>query len=335
MKDKPGQPFIERTFENPYVVGVALQIHWNDIEPAEGSPDWSRVDAFMSHAARAGKWAQISVYAGFFTPAWALQGVKTDSFAIQYGPDMGKVEPLPMPWDAVYLQRWLAFLTAFSQRYANSETLRIMDIDGPTSVSDENTLPSSAADLRQWQADRYTPTKYLNAWRRVLTAYAADFPDQYLSIAGVGALPIGDAGRINRPAHTRTLQAQTDEAIRIIGNRLVLQYNNLDGTTNPDSQGGMAFIATHVGQTVTGYQLRTSAAGPGMGAPGATPAVKLRAAIDKGTRPNPAGQHVDFIQIYEADILSGDLQPALAYGASLFGAQSRQPSPRRGVPGGN
>lgn len=332
IKDRPGQPFVKHAFENPSIVGVALQIHWNDIEPTEGSPDWSRLDAFMAQAAAAGKWAQVSVYAGFFAPAWALQGVQTDRFAIPYGPDKDNVEPLPMPWDGVYLQRWFAFLKALSQRYASSSTLRIMDMDGPTSVSDENTLPNDPTDLRQWQADGYTPTKYLNAWRRVLTEYAADFPGQYLSIAGVGALPIGDAGRINRGAHTTTLQAQTDAAIAIIGDRLVLQYNNLDGTTNPDMQGGMAFIASHVGQTVTGYQLRTSAAGPGMGAPGATPGDKLRDAINKGMRSSPTGRHVDFIQIYEADILSPDLQPVLAYGASLFGTQSRQPSPRSGGP---
>jgi hypothetical protein len=106
-----------------------------------------------------------------------------------------------------------------------------------------------------------------------------------------------------------------------VGDRLVLQYNNLDGTTNPDAQGGMAFISNHIGRTVTGYQMRTSAAGPGMGAAGATAAAKLRAAIDKGLRPNPAGQHVDFLQIYEADILSADLQPVLAYGASRFGTE--------------
>jgi hypothetical protein len=318
IKNKPGQPFFKHTFDNAHVAGVALQIHWNEIELTEGTPDWSRLDAFVSEAAGAGKWVQISVYAGFFTPAWALQGVKTDRFAIQYGPEVGMVEPLPMPWDAVYLRRWLAFVKALSQRYANSNTVRIIDVDGPTSVSDENTLPSGPSDLRQWQADGYTPTRYLNAWKRVLAEYAADFPAQYLSIAGVGGLPIDEAGRINRPAHTTTLQAQTDSAIAILGDRLVLQYNNLDGTTNPDGQGGLAFITNYIGKTVTGYQLRTSAAGPGMGAPGATAAIKLRDAIDKGMRPNRAGRHVDFIQVYQADILSADLQPVLAYGASLF-----------------
>jgi hypothetical protein len=323
IRNRPGQPFFKHTFDNANIAGVALQIHWNDIEPTEGSPDWSRLDAFVSEAAGQGKWVQISVYAGFFTPPWALQGVKTDRFAVPYGPEVGKVEALPMPWDPVYLRRWFAFIKALSQRYGNSNTVRIMDVDGPTSVSDENTLPNAPSDLRQWQADGYTPTRYLNAWKQVLTAYAADFPGQYLSIAGVGGLPIDEAGRIDRSAHTTTLQAETDLAIALLGDRLVLQYNNLDGTTNPDGQGGMAFITNYLGKTVTGYQLRTSAAGPGMGAPGATPAVKLRDAIDKGMRPNRAGQHVDFIQVYEADILSADLQPVLAYGASLFGTRRR------------
>ena len=175
IKNNPSQPLNPATFDDPYIKGVALQIHWSDIEPKEGVLDWSKLDALVSNAAAANKWVQFSIYAGFFTPPWALVGVKADRFPVQYGPDVGQIRALPMPWDAIYLQRWLAFVKSLSERYSSSTTVRIIGVDGPTSVSDEATLPNSVTDLKQWQADGYTPTKYLNAWTEVLTAYAADF----------------------------------------------------------------------------------------------------------------------------------------------------------------
>ena len=318
IKNRPGQPFYPRTFDNPSISGVAFQIRWNELEPTEGSPDWSRVDTFLSNATTAHKWVQLCVSAGFFTPAWALAGVKSDQFTIPYGPDAGRIAALPMPWDTVYLQRWLAFVKVLSARYAASATVRMVAVAGPTSVSEENTLPNSPTELKQWQADGYAPSNYLAAWKRVLTAYAADFPNQYLSIAGVGGLSINNSGKIDPTEHARTLQALAVEAKVIVGDRLALQYNNLDGTTKPDAQGGMVFISGYIGKVITGYQLRTSAAGPGMGAPNEAPPDKLRQAIDKGLRPSRDGQHVDFVQIYEADVLAAEMQPVLRYGASLF-----------------
>ena len=35
--NKPGEPLDQTTFNNPYIRGVALQIHWSDIEPVEGN----------------------------------------------------------------------------------------------------------------------------------------------------------------------------------------------------------------------------------------------------------------------------------------------------------
>ena len=170
-----------QALNNPYISGLALQIHWSDIEPVEGKPDWSNLDALFAAAESSKKWVQLCIYPGFFTPAWALKGVQTDLFPIPYGPYIGKVESLPMPWDTVYLNRWFAFLKLLSDRYGMSSAFRVVAVDGPTSVSPEFTLPNSPQDLRKWQNDDYTPSKYLGAWQQVFQAYAADFPHQYFS----------------------------------------------------------------------------------------------------------------------------------------------------------
>jgi hypothetical protein len=34
--------------------------------------------------------------------------------------------------------------------------------------------------------------------------------------------------------------------------------------------------------------------------------------------PNTAGQHVNFLEIHQPDVLADEMQPVLRYGASLF-----------------
>jgi hypothetical protein len=206
IKDEPQNPSLDlRALDNPYISGVALQIHWNDIEAVEGKPDWSKLDALFDAAKTSNKWVQLSIFPGFFTPAWALEGVKTDRFAIQYGPGTGTVLSLPMPWNGVYLGRWFAFLKRLGDRYGTSPAFKVIAIDGPTSVSDEATLPKSPPDLKRWQSDGFRPSKYLAAWRETLKVYAADFLNQYVSLS-LGRAPdildIDDEGKIH-PQYTR------------------------------------------------------------------------------------------------------------------------------------
>jgi hypothetical protein len=44
----------------------------------------------------------------------------------------------------------------------------------------------------------------------------------------------------------------------------------------------------------------------------------LRRSIDKGMVLNSAGRHVNYLEIYEGDVIPADMQPVLQYGASLF-----------------
>jgi hypothetical protein len=110
----------EQALKNPFIKGVGFQIHWSDIELVEGKPDWSKLDELFAAAEKSKKWVQLCIYPGFFAPAWALEGVKTEQFPIQYGPDKGTVMRLPMPWNGVYLARWFAFLKQLSERYGQS-----------------------------------------------------------------------------------------------------------------------------------------------------------------------------------------------------------------------
>jgi hypothetical protein len=322
IEDKPQQPLDLRPLNSPLISGVALQIHWSDLEPAEGQPDWSKLDQLFAAAASAKKWVQLLIFPGFFAPPWALQGVKTESFSIQYGPGSGAVETLPMPWDKVYLTRWFAFLKLLSDRYGKSPAFRVVAAVGPTSVSAEFTLPNSPEAIRKWQSDGYTPSKYVGAWQAVFQVYAADFPNQYVSLSEGGGLNINDAGRIAPRERERTRQAVVDDAMRLLGHRFALQMSDVHAGAGPhvaNSEGEERFVIGYIGRCVTGFQLRTSAehGSAVMGAQG-NPPLALKKSLDDALLPNGAGRHVDYVEIYEPDILAPDLQPVLQSTAALF-----------------
>jgi hypothetical protein len=101
----------------------------------------------------------------------------------------------------------------------------------------------------------------------------------------------------------------------------VLQFSNLDG--NPGGgrgPQGVDLVISYNGRIITGFQLRTSCErnSGDMGAEG-DPPLALRKSIDKGMVPNAAGKAVNYLEIYEPDVLADDMQPVLRYGASLFG----------------
>lgn len=312
---------IEQALRNPFISGVGYQIHWSDLEPAEGKPDWSKLDALFAAAEQSKKWVQLCIYAGFFAPAWALEGVKTEQFPVQYGPEKGTVLNLPMPWDGLFLKRWFAFLKLLGDRYRQSPAFKVIAADGPTSVSEEMTLPR---DPKKWQNASYTPSKYIAAYQKAFQVYAADFPDQFISLAVGDALNINDQGKIAPGEGTRTRQTIIDQAMGLLGRRFVLENHDLHaGPKHEEDAAG--YVMGYSGRVITGLEMRSSAerGSGGMGAAGDPPQA-LRKSIDKGMQPNDAAQHVNYLEIYEPDVLADEMQPVLRYGASLF--EGKQPS---------
>jgi hypothetical protein len=150
--------------------------------------------------------------------------------------------------------------------------------------------------------------------------YAADFPSQYVSVSMGFGLNIDDRGKLDAGERQRTRQEVIDEARAVLGRRFVLQFSNLDGF--PGAGPGpraVDFVIGYNGRVLTGLQLRTSCErnSGNMGAEG-NPALALKKSIDIGMQPNSAGQHINYLEIYEPDVLADDLQRGLRDGASLF-----------------
>ncbi len=323
IENKPQQDRLDlRALDNPSISGVALQIHWRDLEPVQGKPDWSKLDQLFAAAESSKKWVQLLLFPGFFTPAWAMEGAKTETFPLQYGPGKGTLERLPMPWDRVYLNHWFDFLKQLSDRYGKSAAFRVIAADGPTSVSAEFTLPGKPEDVETWLRAGYTPRKYLEAWQKVFQVYAADFPNQYISLSLGTGMNINDRGKLDHSERKRTKQAVIDEGMSALGRRFVLQSSNLDGDAveTVGAPGATELVIGYNGRILTGFQLRTNCEhnSGNMGAEG-DPPLALRKSLDKGMAPNSAGRRVNYVEIYEPDVLADDMQPVLRYGASLFG----------------
>jgi len=323
VKNSPQQDraLQETTLKNAFVSGVGYQIQWSDIEPVQGKPDWSKLDALFAAAESSKKWVELCIYPGFFVPAWALEGANTDEFAVQYGPDKGTVMKLPMPWDSLYLNRWFAFLKQLSDRYGKSPAFRIIVADGPTSVSEEMTLPQSPQDMKKWKSDGYTPSKYIGAWQKVLPVYAADFPNQYVALVVGIALNVNEQGKNDPGEGMRSRQAIIDQAMGLLSRRFILENHDLHAGPR-HQEAATSFVMGYSGRVITGLEMRCAASlgtcSAAMGAEG-NPPLALKESIDKGMEPNSAGQHVNFLEIYEPDVIAEEMQPVLRYGASLFG----------------
>jgi hypothetical protein len=321
IEDKPQQPRLNlQALNNPHISGLALQIRWRDLEPAQGQPDWSKLDQLFAAAESSHKWVQLLLFPGFWSPPWALDGLQTLTFPIQYGPGKGTTMRLPVPWDRVYLNRWFDFLKLLSARYGNSPAFLVAAAAGPTSVSAEFTLPQKPEELQPWASAGYTPRKYLQAWQQVFQVYAADFPNQYVSLSTGSGIKVDERGKKDLRAGKPTKEALLDEAMRTLGHRFVLQNSNLDG--NPEKPRGpnnVALVIGYSGRLITGLQLRTSCLrnSGNMGAEG-DPPLALRKSVNRGTQPNASGHRINFLEIYEPDILADAMQPVLQYAASLF-----------------
>jgi hypothetical protein len=130
-------------------------------------------------------------------------------------------------------------------------------------------------------------------------------------------LNINDRGKLDAAERARTRQAIIDQGMALVGRRFVIQHSNLDGNPAPDR--GADLVRSYTGHIITGFQLRTSCVrnSGNMGAEG-DPPLALRRALDKGLKPNSAGRRINYLEIYEPDVLAEQMQPVLRYGASLF-----------------
>jgi hypothetical protein len=311
-----GSLFDDRTYADVNIAGLTFRTSWADVEPADGTFDWTKLDTVFDRAEQHGKWVELVLIPGFATPTWAMDGVATATFTVKYGPGKGEQLSLPLPWDQTYLDRWFSFLTAVSNRYRDRPSFIKIAADGPTSVTAEMSLPNEPADLCTWISVGYTSDRLINAWKEVFARYAQIFRRQYFSLALYPPPPLVRTSRCASGAPVGTDHTESQRvraAIVALGadaapTRFVLQTNGLTAAKEDTANaGGYDLVKSYRAKVVIGFQLTTSATSnpTAMGDPDA--ATALRASLQKGL---DAG--AQFLEVYEPDVLSPATQPVLA-----------------------
>jgi hypothetical protein len=296
-KPGPNPPFSDTVFSDPFISGVDLLTQWCNLEPRPGVFNWLPLDQTFAQADAAGYFVVVTVIPGFETPAWALRGVRTVTSSWAYhNRDVG-IRRLPMPWNTTYLNRWYAFLRALAGRYGNDPQFRMIEVGGPTSVSTEMSLPDATSgdgglpikyhgsDIAMWEDKGYTPTRYVNAWRRTIAAYHQIFPKQYLALSTFPGLPVLNSTTDNDTSLALSTPLQVVAAGEKYRSQLDLQEDGLSGASNMANT-GYNDIKAHCGQVVTGLQ--TSAP------PNDDP---LSPALTAGQ-----GADLDFLEIYQFEV---------------------------------
>ncbi len=312
---KPGDAsvFAGAVFENSSIAGVAPRINWKDVEPNVNQFNWQIIDQVFTQATASGKFVVLTVVPGFGTPGWALQGVTTAAFAHQYGPGTGQVGTLPMPWDQVYLSRWFAFLQQVADRYESNPAFRMISADGPTSVSEEMSLPDVGSDIKQWMALGYTPDKYAAAWKETFQSYARIFQKQFISLALYPGLAIGHDGSRDITQRATTVQQIVAAGLQY-KERFALQGNGLVAASSGDNVYDL--VRSNSGGLATGFELTTSATtNPGREGDAGSPVHALTLALQRGLQ-----AHVNFLEIYQADIINPAMQEVLGTTLTQLGA---------------
>lgn len=160
-----------------FVDGILVRAGWSLVEPSPGEYDWSRVDQQLEAAEANGKHVSLAIVNGPESPDW-LAGLGAEMFDYSFHK---QTRSMPVPWDAVYLERWADFIASFGEKYANDDRISLVYITHSSANGFEMQLPFSPPDIANWQEAGYNDALLVGAWMQTIEAFAEAFPRHYLS----------------------------------------------------------------------------------------------------------------------------------------------------------
>jgi hypothetical protein len=218
-------------------VNMRLNINWSQLETADGTYHWTTklcdrgcnqsIDTYLYNAQQANQNIIVALTAGTTTPSWVItpisqggagaKAVTCDAYAA------------PLPWDATYLAKYNAAITALAAHLTAVSTpgggttnvapwVKIVKLGGITNSTAElhvgvdsttNYTNCPAGSLNaSWAAAGFTPTNIKNAFSALLANYVKSFPTSIFTsgivfsvdVIEVNAFPpIDDTGRLYIP----------------------------------------------------------------------------------------------------------------------------------------
>lgn len=216
-------------------VGISWVLPWKDLEPAQGSFVWTKLDYALAQSG--GKPVFLRVVAGITSPAWLprADGITAPN-------PKGGSAWTPIPWNANFLAAWKTFINAFGARYNNNAHIAIIEGGGDGPQGEAHLAGSYAL----WHAAGYSVPAYVGAISTEIADFKSAFPSHKISFAG--ATP--PTGAPSQPNLLQSFLGACEHA------RIVVQNNGLTG-----SKYG------HINQNVIEFGYQTaSALGTGLGA---------------------------------------------------------------------
>jgi hypothetical protein len=164
-----GRPENSESWINPNIDGMRIRPIWRDVQPGSATFDWSSIDELLGLATQHSKFIGLSVSAGTCTPRWVY-----DAGATEYHLQDGSGLSMPIPWDAVFQTKWLAFVRTMGQRYDGNPALRYVVISGLGQFI-ETVMAKTNADNEALSALGGPPAWEVAA-QQIIAAYAEAFP---------------------------------------------------------------------------------------------------------------------------------------------------------------
>jgi len=157
------------SWTNENVDGMRIRPIWSDVQPNETTFDWSSIDELLDLGAQHGKFIGLSVTAGVATPQWVYNAGATK---YRLKDDSGL--SMPIPWDNIFLNKWLNFVRAMGARYDSDPTLGYVVISGLGQMI-ETYLSQTEEDDDALRALGGTDA-WIAAAKQIIAAYADAFP---------------------------------------------------------------------------------------------------------------------------------------------------------------
>ena len=238
------------------ISGITLGAHWDNIQltdPASSNGysdgyDWSYLDEAFEEANSARKSIQLIITPGFDSPKWLLAENKIPSCDGLFPPGKGTAPDdcgtvtfvnypesdradgnvLPLPWNSVYKEAWLDFLTHLNARYDYNSAFVSIAIAGPVGASSEIILPTDGNTPKQpsgkspdqmWTAlinhsfpyiSNYQDSDqvFIDQWRQVIDAYEKIFRGVTLFVSPDAGNDLPEFSENVTVHHDNTLFAQ-------------------------------------------------------------------------------------------------------------------------------
>lgn len=312
------------TWNNNLLDGVVIRTFWRDLNPREGEHDWAYLDRQFENARRHRKRIHLMVAPGFYSPSWVLHArdVETAPFDIPAGPHAAaaRKQPLPLPWNRAYLDRWFHFVDALAMRYRDHEAFGWISVTGPNSHNGEISLPRRDRDEGRWLdlagGDAHQlRSRLTEAWEKTIDRFCRAFHGRHVTLAIIAKslpIPVGTAEEKQYMEELAAHGAEHDAST------FGLQTNGLDGrpleSEPEDVPAQWDMVGKYGGRILTGFQTRAPA-NLNRGGRRATDANRRRDIMRQTLLVNGLSRRPDFIEVYERDANDPELREVMSAAA--------------------